>query len=192
VEFGRLRLPSPRTLAIGVLVLAVPGVPWMHARGKRIEVEHRAGVIATVMTNRYIHVHCPGPIARRMMYEIHEGSVQFDADGVPVDETKLSANTCDGLRTVIEHGPALDFTCLATACDKHETQAAQALAVLTHEIMHLRGTRDEGQTECRARKRVAGVAQQLGVSAAGGAAVAVWQATTWQAQLPDQYRGATC
>jgi hypothetical protein len=192
VKPTRSRLPSPRTLAIGALVLAVPGVPWMHARGERLEVEHRAAAIASAMTNRTIKVRCPGPIRRRMMYEIHEGSVWFDADGVPVNETKLSASTCDGLQTVIDHGPALDFSCLASACPKDERRAAQALAVLTHEIMHLRGTRDEGQTECRARGRVAWVAGQLGVSPQGAAQIAAWQATTWQTMLPDAYRNASC
>jgi hypothetical protein len=188
----RSRLPSPRALAIGALVLAVPGVPWMHARGQRIKVEDRAAEIASAMTNRTIKVRCPGPIRRRMMYEIHEGSVWFDADGVPVDETKLSASTCDGLRTVIDHGAALGFSCLTTSCPKNERRAAQALAVLTHEIMHLRGTRDEAQTECRARGRVAGVAEQLGVRPEGAAQIAAWQATTWQEMLPDAYRNATC
>jgi len=192
VEPTRSRLPSPRALAIGALVLAVPGVPWMHARGERLKVEHRAATIASAMTNRTIKVHCPGPIRRRMMYEIHEGSVWFDADGVPVSETKLSASTCDGLRTVIDDGPTLDFSCLATACPKDERRAAQALAVLTHEIMHLRGNTDEAITECLARGRVADVARRLGIDETGAAAVAAWQATTWRAMLPDAYRTATC
>ena len=192
MEPVRSRLPSPRALAIGLLVLAVPGLPWMHSRGRRITVEHRAAEIASAMTNRTIKVHCPGPIRRRMMYEIHEGSVWFDADGVPANETKLGASTCDGLRTVIDHGPALDFRCLATACPERAHEAARALAVLTHEIMHLRGTRDEALTECRARGRVAEVAGQLGVRPDGGAAIATWQATTWQEMLPDAYRGARC
>jgi hypothetical protein len=188
----RSRLPSPRALAVGALVLALPGLPWMHARSQRIGVEHRAAQVASAMTNRSIAIHCPGPIRRRMMYEIHEGSVWFDADGVPADETKLSANTCDGLRTVIDHGPSLDFSCLVTGCGTRERQAAQALAVLTHEIMHLRGERDEAMTECKARGRVAWVAGQLGVSAAGGAQVAAWQATAWEQMLPPAYRGARC
>jgi hypothetical protein len=193
VEPARSRLPSPRALAIGTLVLAAVGVPWMHARGERLEVERRAGAIAGELTHRTIRVHCPGPIRRRMMYEIHEGSVRFDADGVPADETKLSARTCDGLRTIIEDGATLDFGCLAASfCDASRRRAAEALAVLTHETMHLRGTMDEAQTECHARRRVAAVAVRMGVSAAGGDAVAAWQATTWQAMLPDAYRGATC
>jgi hypothetical protein len=193
VEARRPRLPSPRTLAVGALVLAVAGVPWLHARSQRREVEHRAAVIASAMTNRTIEVHCPGPIRKRIMYEIHEGQVWFDADGVPADETKLSATTCDGLRTVIDHGATLDFGCLATAaCAERERVAAQALAVFTHEVMHLRGTRDEALTECRARGRVADVAARLGVGPTGGAAVAAWQAGSWSQQLPDQYRGARC
>jgi len=127
------------------------------------------------------------------MYEIHEGSVWFDADGVPANATSLSASTCDGLKVAIDHGPSLDFACLATStCGKRERSAARALAVLTHEIMHLRGERDEAMTECKARGRVAGVAGDLGISAAGGAQIAAWQATTWQAMLPDAYRNARC
>lgn len=189
---GRSRLPSPRALAIGVLVLAVPGVPWLHARSQRVEVERRAAAIAGELTNRSIRVRCPGPIRRRMFYEIHEGSVRFDADGVPADETKLSARTCDGLRTVVDHAATLDFGCLATACGEPETRAAEALAVLTHETMHLRGTMDEAKTECQARGRVAWVAQRMGVGAASAEAVAAWQGSTWQARLPDGYRGAAC
>jgi hypothetical protein len=127
-----------------------------------------------------------------MMYEIHEGSVQFDADGVPTDETKLSARTCDGLRTVVDGAATLDFICLATACDPTTARAAQALAVFTHEVMHLRGTTDEAVTECLARGRIADVARRMGVSAAGAEQVATWQATTWRAMLPDAYRTATC
>ncbi|WCB96458.1 hypothetical protein DSM104299_05217 [Baekduia alba] len=188
----RSRLPSPRSLAIGAAILAVPGIPWLHVRAQRLEVEHRAAVVASALTNRSIRVICPGPLRRRLMYEIHEGSVMFDADGVPVDETRLSAATCDGLRTVLDRGASLDFACLATGCPERERQAAQALAVLTHEIMHLRGTRDEAAAECQAGKRVADVAQRLGVAPAGAAAVATWQATDWQNQLPDNYKNGAC
>ena len=37
-----------------------------------------------------------------------------------------------------------------------------------------------------------GVAGQLGVRPQGGAQIAAWQATTWQAMLPDAYRNASC
>jgi hypothetical protein len=185
------RLPSPRALAIGAVVLAIPGIPWLHARSVRHGVEARAGAVASRMTNRTIAVHCPGPLARRLMYEIHEGEVRFDADGVPADSTKLSAGTCDGLRTIFDRGPLLDFSCLKWTCDRDTLRAAQSLAVLVHETMHLRGTRDEGVAECQARHRVAEVAQSLGISPDNAQAIAYWQANDWLELLPPQYNG-TC
>jgi hypothetical protein len=176
------------------VVLAIPGLPWLHFRSERLAVEHRAAAIAGALTNRTIAVHCPGPVRRHLFYEINEGSVMFDADGVPTDATNLSADTCDGLRTVIDRGAGLDLTCLTTTydCTKDERRAAQALAVFTHETMHLRGTMDEGTTECQARKRVADVAQRFGVTPASAAAVAQWQATDWREMLPDRYRDGSC
>jgi hypothetical protein len=188
----RRRLPSPRAIAICVAVVAVPGLPWLHARSERIAVEHRAAAVASEATGRAIRVRCPGPIRRRMLYEITEGSVRFDADGVPSDDTRLSARTCDGLRIVLDHAATLRFACLATGCGGAEARAAEALAVLTHETMHLRGTMDEARTECLARAHVAWVAERLGVAPEAAQAVARWQATTWQVMLPDQYRGGVC
>ncbi|WP_445148560.1 hypothetical protein [Baekduia sp. Peel2402] len=186
-----LRLPSARALLIGALALAVPGVPYAYARSQRLEVEHRAATVASAMTNRSIHVKCPGPIRKRFMYEIHEGSVWFDADGVPVSETKLSADTCDGLREALDHAPALQLACLTGgACPGAEERVAQALAVLAHEIVHLRGVRDEAITECHARGRVASVAAAFGIDPAGGERIARWQTVTWSQELPPQYRGA--
>lgn len=187
------RTPSPRALAIGALALAVPGVPFLHAREKRLQVEHRAAAVASAMTHRSIAVHCPGPIRRRLMYEIHEGSVRFDADGVPTNATSLSAGTCDGLRDALDDGPTLQLACLgAGACAGREERAARALAVLTHEIMHLRGTQDEARAECQARGRVAQVAQTFGIGPAGGAQIARWQTVVWSQELPPQYQNGSC
>lgn len=187
------RLPSARALIIAALVLAVPGVPYAYARSQRLEVEHRAATVASAMTNRSIHVRCPGPIRKRFMYEIHEGSVWFDADGVPVDETKLSAGTCDGLREALDHASALQLACLTGGiCPGAEERVARALAVLAHEIVHLRGVRDEAVTECQARGRVASVAATFGIDAAGGEQIARWQTATWSQELPPQYQGGVC
>lgn len=188
-----LRLPSPRALLIGAIVLAVPGVPYAYARSQRLEVEHRAEAVAREMTNRPIHVQCPGPIRKRFMYEIHEGSVMFDADGVPTSATKLSAGTCDGLRDALEDGPTLQFSCLtAGTCPGAEERVARALAVLAHEIVHLRGVQDEAVTECQARGRVARVAATFGIGAAGGEQIARWQTVTWSQELPPQYQNGRC
>lgn len=168
-------------------------MPYAYARSHRLEVEHRAASVASAMTNRSIAVRCPGPIRRRFMYEIHEGSVRFDADGVPSSETKLSAGTCDGLREALDDGPTLQLSCLgAGACPGAEERVARALAVLAHEIVHLRGVMDEGVTECQARGRVAAVAAAFGIGAPGGAQIARWQTVVWSQELPPQYQGASC
>lgn len=189
----RTRAPYLRALLVGALVLAVPGIAWAHTRSERLEVQQRAAQIASTLSNRSIDVNCPGPIRRRMLREIHEGSVRFDADGVPADETRLSARTCDGLRDVLDRGAALDFACLASSsCSADEQRAADALAVVTHEIMHLRGTIDEGRAECQARLRVAFVATRLGITAQAAERLAAWQATAGQERLPERYQGGVC
>ena len=178
-----------RTQAIAVLVTVVVGGLWLHARARRLEVEHKAGAVATRIAGRDVRVICPGPIRRRILYEINDGSVMFDAHGRPANKTKLSAHTCDGLRRVLDRTTSLDLTCLATdACSPDDEQAAAGLAVLTHESVHLRGVMDESETECEARKRVATTATELGLTRASAEAVAAWQATTWAKMLPERYR----
>ncbi len=184
----RARLPSPRTLGILVLVAALPGGLWLHARSRRLEVERRAAAVASAIAARPVAVRCPGPIRRRLFYEINEGSVRFAADGRPADETRLSARACDGLRTVLDQAPRLDFACLATGCPDAVQRAAEAVAVLTHEAVHLRGSMDEGRTECEARARVLDSARRLGLRAEAAARLQAWQATDWADRLPDRYR----
>jgi hypothetical protein len=186
------RLPSPKALAIFAGVLVILLMPSLIARHNRLKAENLAEPIAKRLTNRDIDVKCPG-LFGLILFETNEGTVQFDADGVPGNSTTLSKHTCAGLRTVASHAGALDFSCLAAStCDHDTEQAAEALAVFTHEVMHLRGSIDEGQTECQARARVESVSAQVGVRPQQAAALARWQATTWQARLPDRYRNATC
>jgi hypothetical protein len=132
--------------------------PWWIARHNRLKAEHLAEPIAKRLTNRDIDVKCPG-LFGLVLYETNEGSVQFDADGVPANATQ---------------------------------QAAEALAVFTHELMHLRGSIDEGQTECEARQHVEEVALQAGVSPDQVPRLEAWQAGPWQQRLPDRYRNVSC
>ncbi|QEC49015.1 hypothetical protein FSW04_16510 [Baekduia soli] len=103
-----LRPPAPRTLGIVALLAVLLGGLWLHARGRRLEVEHRAAAVAGAIAGRRTAVRCPGPIRRRLLYEINEGVVRFSADGRPADETHLSGRACDGLRTVLDDGPRLE------------------------------------------------------------------------------------
>jgi hypothetical protein len=188
----RLRLPSAKVLVGAAVLLGLPGAALAQARAQRLEVEHRAGAVAQALTGRHIHVRCPGPIRRRLFYEINDGVVRFHADGTPPDDTRLSPAVCDGLRDVLDRGPAYTFSCLATdTCAAQERRAARAVAVLTHETMHLRGTIDEAVTECQAIRRVAWVAEQLGIRAEAAQRIPPWE-DAQREQLPDRYRNGVC
>jgi hypothetical protein len=188
----RLRLPSAKVLLGAAVLLGLPTAAWAQSRAQRLEVEHRAGAVADALTGRHIHVRCPGPVRRRLFYEINDGVVRFHADGTPPDDTRLSPAVCDGLRDVLDRGRAYTFTCLATStCADDEQRAARALAVLTHEIMHLRGTIDEAIAECQAIEHVAWVAGRLGIGADAAQRLAPWE-DTQRALLPDRYRNGVC
>jgi hypothetical protein len=180
-----VRVVAP--LIAAALVLVVLGV---HGHIRRVEVEHRAGEVASAIAGHDVRVHCPGPIRRHALYEITEGRVRFSAEGVPDPETNLSARACDGLRRALDRGASLDLQCLKWNCSKADTQAAMGLAVLTHESVHMRGVSDEGLTECEAQRRVEATALAFGLTPQSAADVAYWQRTDYAEMLPDRYRNA--
>jgi hypothetical protein len=184
----RDRLPAPRTLAMGAVVLLPFLGLWLHGRVERTRVEAKAAAVAALIAGRPVAVRCPGPFKRHFFYETTEGSVRFDPGGRPADETDLSFRTCDGLRTAMRRGPGLDLDCLYYRCPHEVTQAAGALAVLAHEAVHLRGVTDEGATECEARTHIGLVARRYGLGDRATASLAHWQATDWAETLPDRYR----
>jgi hypothetical protein len=178
-----VRVVAP--LIAGVLVLAVLGVRG-HIR--RTEVEHHAADVAGAIAGHRVRVHCPGPIRRHLLYEITEGRVRFSADGVPAAETNLSGDVCAGLRRVLDRGAALDLQCLSWRCSVADTRAAMALAVLTHESVHMRGVMDEDATECEAQERVETTALRFGLTPPSARSLAHWMRTDYAELLPDQYR----
>jgi len=178
-----VRVVAP--LLAGALLLCVLGIRG-HVR--RLEVERRASTVASAIAGRRVKVDCPGPIRRRMFYEIIEGRVRFSADGVPDPETNLSGDACAGLRRVLDKGSALNLECLYWNCSKADTRAAMGLIVLTHESVHMRGVIDEGLTECEAEKRVEATALALGLTSQTAQSVAHWARTDYAELLPEQYR----
>ena len=184
----RNRLPAPRTVGTLALVLLPFFGLWLHGRIQRGQIEDKAAAAASVIAGRAVAVRCPGPFKRHFFYETTEGSVRFDGSGSPVDETDLSFRTCDGLQTAMDRGAGLDLDCLYYRCPNDVTQAAAALAVLSHESVHLRGVIDEGATECEARTHIGLVARRYGLSERATASLAHWQATDWAESLPDRYQ----
>jgi hypothetical protein len=179
--------------ATGAL-LAVAG--WWLATWRDVHRnEARLGAIASQIAGRPVAVHCPGPLGRVFGWDIVEGSVRFDADGTPHDETKLRATACAELDALAEGRRGDELACTARAgiaCGRHGRETVMAVDVLAHESWHLRGVIDEGETECRSLQTLAWTAQQLGASAAEGAAMARAQFEGGFRDLPARYRDARC
>ena len=95
-------------------------------------------------------VHCPGVIGRALRYDIVEGTVQFDPEGRPANETKLRAFPCAELDALAEGRRTAVLDCVARAgdCSQGEDDLAVAIDVLTHESFHLAGYADDAAAEC--------------------------------------------
>lgn len=175
------------------LVLALLAFAYLGARNEIEKTERLAEVAARAETGREIDVRCPGPIAERFDRPLLEGRVDFNADGTPKPYTKMSPTACKGLRVLTQRLTVLDFACLERGgCTRQEDQAALGVAVLSHELMHLRGVTDEAVTECLARKRLPEVARALGLSESEIVAVSRYQVQVLGPRLGPQYQGGRC
>lgn len=193
-------------LSIFGLVALLAAFAYLSARQTIEATERLAEKAAFAQTNRTIDVQCPGPIAERFDKPLLEGRVDFDADGVPLPATKLSPKACKGLRVLEKRTTRLDWSCLpanftpgtelasseGTTCKNEEPKAALGVAVLAHELMHLRGIADEARAECMARKRLPIVAAALGLDEREIAAVSAYQVNVLGPQLGPQYQGGSC
>ena len=75
---------------------------WIVDRRDRVGNEQRLSAIASEIAGRDVRVSCPGPIGRLFGWDIVEGSVRFDADGKPADETKIRKQSCAELDALAE------------------------------------------------------------------------------------------
>jgi hypothetical protein len=77
-------------------------------------------------------------------------------------------------------------------CDASVVNSAQALTVLAHESVHLRGVRSEAVTQCYAMQTVARVARAFGASADDGRALAWLEYEVGYPHMPPAYRTPEC
>jgi hypothetical protein len=170
-------------LTISALVVTALGW-WIADRQDRRGNERRLSAIASQIAGRDVRVSCPGPVGRLLGWDIVEGSVRFDADGKPADETKIRKQSCAELDALAEgrreRGLGL------------RRGALMAVDVLAHESWHLHGVIDEAETECRSLQTMAWTAQQLGATLEQGDAMALAQYTGAYRQMPDPYRSGQC
>jgi hypothetical protein len=189
----------PRTpLWVKLAIAAVFGsalVWWIADRQDRRGNERRLSAIASQIAGRDVRVSCPGPIGRLIGWDIVEGSVRFDADGNPHDETKIRKQSCAELDALAEGRRRSELDCIARtaiACGRHGRETVMAVDVLAHESWHLSGVMDEAITECRSLQTMAWTAQQLGSTAEQGRAMALAQYTGAYLELPSAYRSGAC
>jgi hypothetical protein len=180
-----------RILAL-LAALAVVGFYFGPHRNLQQDEAQLAG-IATVIAGRDVSISCPGTLASLTEVSAQDGSVVFKPDGKPVDEAKLSGDTCKTLRRFL-HGGVAGLSCLARPgdCPLEVKEAAIAVNVLSHEAWHLAGVRDEAATQCYALQTNAATAAHLGASVQDSRAIAAYIVREVQPALPAEYRSREC
>jgi hypothetical protein len=181
-------------LSVAVVLLAATAW-WVLDRADRVGNEHRLSAIASQIAGRAVKVHCPGPVGRLFGGEIVEGWVKFDAAGRPASETKLMATSCAELDALAEGRRAQELSCTERAgilCGRRGKELAMAVDVVTHEAFHMSGIADEARTECSSLQTMASTAQQLGATAAQGAALARGQYAEAYPLMGESYRSGGC
>jgi hypothetical protein len=191
------RVPTPRWVRATAVALLV-GVPsWLlYVHHDRTVNQARLSKIAAEIAGRPVHVHCPGVPWRWFTYDVHEGSVRWDASGHPSDTAEVRGHTCAQLDALAEGRRKDVLACLtapaATACGDAAADLAMAVDTLTHEAYHLEGIGDEADTECHSLLRMARTAEELGATPAEARALAHVQRDVTYPQMPDRYRSASC
>jgi hypothetical protein len=181
--------------ALLVAVASSAAIWWLVDRRDRTGNEGRLSAIATQIAGRDVRVRCPGPLGRVLGWDIVEGSVRFDADGVPADETKIRTTSCAELDALAEGRRDHELKCIgrtSIACGPHARELVMAVDVLAHEAFHLGGIMNEAETECRSLQAMAWTAEQLGATPEQGRAMAVAQYTGGYLEMPERYRAAEC
>ena len=177
------------------VVLGGPPLYWLVDRHDRLGNESRLGAIASDIAGRQVKVRCPGVVGKILSWDIVEGSVRFDAQGRPADETKVRKFTCAELDALAEGRRAEVLDCAVArgvACGAPVADLALAVDVLAHESWHLAGVIDEAITECRAVQSLAWTARRLGATPEQGHALALAHMATGYQRLPERYRTADC
>jgi len=167
-------------LLVAAIGCAIP--PIRHAR-----LEHRLTAAVQELAGPETEVHCAtaGEAAFDAGQEL--GLVRFTATG-PERTAVLKHGPC----TELSHWLSDDAKDGAEPPDPARRKQLIAVHVLTHEAMHLTGTRDEAQTECQAVQRDAQTAQVLGASAGYARELARWYWREVYPHMPDAYRTPEC
>jgi hypothetical protein len=151
--------------------------------------ERRLGEVASFVARRPVEVRCEDFSEGNLVEP--GGVVQFNA-ARPADFARLRPDVCTDL-VHFARAPGGAYACAsAAACDLHFLRSAQALTVLAHESVHLRGLRDEAIVQCYAMQAVPAVARTLGAPIEDSRALAAIEYSVGYPRMPSAYRSAAC
>jgi hypothetical protein len=139
--------------------------------------ERRLGDISSFVAGRSVQVRCEDfsigtPVEPG-------GVVQFNGV-IPAEYARIRPDVCSAIVHFIR------------APDTVSPAFAQALTVLAHESVHLRGVRDEAVTQCYAMQAVPRVAHALGAPPTQARLLAALEYELGYPQMPPSYRSADC
>jgi hypothetical protein len=174
---GRVRrFPWVSVVAL-LCVAAGSAVPVVrHARE-----QHRLSAVASRLVGFPVAVHCQ--TFGETFTDSHgdEGYVMWGPDGVPDHRTTLSYDTCRKLSAYLgsdKSDPSLD--------------EVVAVHVLTHESVHMAGTKSESVAECKAMQRDAALAGLLGADPLEAHSLAVRYWRDVYPGMSTDYRSVDC
>src|SRR5437868_11723428 len=180
-------------LKVAIPVLLVCGVGFvMHERKSALE--NHLGKVATELGGRHVHVHCQSFASNLVDVSAEAGSVRFDASGIPSDTTDLKRPICAALKRFPHDVRSADYGCVVrnTDCSQRIWEDVLAVHTLAHEVWHLHGIGNEGQTECYALQTTARAAELFGADAAAAQATADYVYARFYPNEPDEYRQGPC
>jgi hypothetical protein len=182
-----------KVAAIVAAVLAVAGALLVQQRAAA-QSEARYARVASEIAKRDVRVRCQGLLGELLDIGVYAGTVQFDANGRPADETHLTRGVCRGLRRLQREprSPRLDCVRTAAQCPRETFEMVQAVHTLAHEAVHLAGVRNEAEAECYGLQTVDLVAVRLGADLATARALADYAFARLYPSLPPHYRTDAC
>jgi len=191
-----------RFKAVLVVILIVAGA-WALEAHARSGTQRTLSGVASQLAQRPVHIRCQSFWANLLSINGHAGEVRFDANGTPADSAWLTRGTCGHLHAFISsHGA--DLECLKAEnwstfvwnapwddCITKTEPVVQAVIVLAHESMHLRGIGSESDAQCGAERLATQTVELLGGDPATGPLVEKL-ARAWNPFMPTEYQAPDC
>lgn len=178
-------------LAALLVAAAVAAFAW---HGRTAGLERHLGEIATELGGRRVTVRCQSFAGSLLDVSDEAGYVKFDARGVPYDYTVLKRPICKALARFPREWRTPAYGCVpsGTECPTSIWEDVLAVHTLAHETWHLRGYRNEAQTECSGLQTTAQAAILLGADVRAAQAAATYAYARMYPRLPDDYRTPEC